>query len=690
MVISGENNLKDTKPGKESKKLHIYNEDITSDTFGKIIYSYSPDAVWFFSGYIDGGDGLVNEYKKLESLMDYCVVNEIPKLIVVSSADSLTYRISRQNDGTEKKVYDLDKAFYCSQLEELIRFTSDKKQLKTILLRVPYIYTDKNFDNYLGSLFEKISKGSSLIFPYREEYPIDFISARNLAELMISVTEETLDTRDEYTVYSGYDHSIGELVDSLKACRPNLTLSIAYEDKIGYDLISDRKEQAEKVRKNYGFVATDDVILNIKDLYQSFTDASVVKTGWRDVLKELLISYSDKAFKISEMLILFAIVQFLLRYTADSVYFRYVDLRLFFVVIMGITHGMGVGLLAGLLECISLVRAYLQSGVTGTMLFYNMDYWLPFAIYLMTGTITGYIMNTKNQRLKFAQEEVETLQDKYMFLNNVYMSVIDNKEEYKKQILGYQDSFGKIFEAVEKLNSSTPADIFMNGISTLESILENRSIAIYTLDEYQKYGRLAACSQGLITKLSKSLRIDRYQVVYDTILSQETWKNTEFKEDLPVYAYAMLRDGKVRLMICIYDAEPDQLGLYYMNLFTILCNLIRVAFMRALDYQKAIEDDKYYDGTDILLPQYLEIELESQRKMSEAGIASYLYIRIDTEDSIQTGVKLQNMIRQSDFIGRGTDGKCYLLLTQTNKDIFKNIGERLKRNDIEYTIVEGM
>ena len=190
--------------------------------------------------------------------------------------------------------------------------------------------------------------------------------------------------------------------------------------------------------------------------------------------------------------------------------------------------------------------------------------------------------------------------------------------------------------------------------------------------------------------LRKSLNIAECQEVYDTILRMETWKNTEFKEGMPSYAYAIVENEKVRLMKCIYETSPEQLSLYYMNLFTILCHLIRVSFLRALEYQTAIEDEKYFSDTVILKPEYFEAELESQRKMSEAGVASYILLQLTTDAILDTSHKLQGLIRHSDIVGEGKDGEHYLLLTQTNKEIFKTIGERLESNDVVYTILEGI
>ncbi len=687
VVMVTEDESFDQTKNRISKKLHIYQEKTTSENFSKLLYSYTPDVVWYFSGYLDDGEGLENENKKLESLIRCCCVNEISKLIVVTSADSID-KVKQDAFDSAKKQYATAKAFACAQMEELVRFYTTLHPVKTVLLRVPYLVGEETDTGFLDKIFHKILEDQDVSLPARESCPIDFLTSKNLSELLVAVTEETMDEAGEYIVFSGFHHLMRDLGGALKKIRP--TLSVTYDEEAGQERNWDPDAEAERVRKNYGFVATDDVVGSLDDHYLDYKAYLRPDESLKSRLQKRASKYSHKVFRIFEMGLLFALIQVLLRYTTDNVYFRYVDLRLFFVLICGGTYGMIYGILAGAAECVSLIISYMQAGVTGTMLFYNMDYWLPFSIYLMTGAITGYMMNTRNQKLKFAQEEVETLQDKYMFLNNVYQSVVDNKEEYKKQILGYQDSFGKIFEAVEQLNSSTPADIFRNGVDTLERILDNHTIAIYTLDDSQAFGRLVACSSDMSQRLGKSVKIDLIKEVYDTISSSETWKNSDFDIGYPMYAYGIVGDNKVRLMICIYEAGTDQMGLYYMNLFTILCHLIRVAFLRALEYQEAIESEKYYPDTQILQPSFFAIELESRRRMADAGVASYVLLEIETDDFNATSVKLQGMIRHSDEMGNDEEGRHYLLLTQMGGDIFKIIGKRLDANEISYRVLEGI
>lgn len=263
----------------------------------------------------------------------------------------------------------------------------------------------------------------------------------------------------------------------------------------------------------------------------------------------LLKKVGQSMFKYLEMLVLFILAEFLSQYTSNSVYFKFVDVRLCYIVIIGTTYGMRMGILGALLECLVLVRQYADIGVNGTLLFYNIENWIPFVVYLMTGSITGYVKNKKTDELEFAHAEYNLLRNKYLFLNDVYHGAMQNKGEYKRQILGYKDSFGKIFDAVQKLDNELPESIFLEGLQIMEDIMEKHSTAIYTLDSWQRFWRLAVCSSSQLTKLSKSIRIEDYQELYTVVKKGEVWKNSELQEGMPMYACGVFNNGVLALLI---------------------------------------------------------------------------------------------------------------------------------------------
>lgn len=671
-----------------SGRIKTYKEDLSSDNCEKIFHAFSPDTVWYFSGFTDGCDGLDNESKKLKSLIHNCYSNGVQKLIFVSSVNSLNY-YNRDTVNGKMKIFLSETGFECSQLENLCRYSATKNYLKYIILRAPFLYSKyNNTKNYLGSLFNRMEEIEPVVFPYDSSGKIDFLSVRDLTELLMFITEETLDDAGTYTLTSDSGLTYQSFAELLKKCEPSAQISFSEGNPCVLEL--DEKDENRNIRKEYGFIPLDNIVENLDAFYKIYKKKLNKDVNLFEQLLEKMPKLPQIALAVTETLVLFIIIQLLLPYTSDNTLFKYVDLRLFFVVILGVTYGMIPGMLAGMLMCFSLIHSYSQVGITIKMLFYNIDYWLPFAIYLMTGAITGYLISTKDQKLKFAEDEAISLHNKYSFLNDVYMSVINNKEEYKRQILGYQDSFGKIFEAVHSLDSSVPEKIFMNSIETLENILDNHTIAIYTLDKFQRYGRLVACSRELLTNQPKSLNIEQMADVYEVIKNRETWKNIDFKNELPAYAYGIVDEGKVRIMICIYKVSQMQMSLYYMNLFTIICHLIRFSFIRALKYQTVIEENKYFENTGILKPEFFISELKAQRNMADKGIASHVLLKLHSFNIIETDKKLGHLIRHTDSLGIGEDGKYYLLMRQIDPNVFKIIDQRLRDNGIEFTVVEGV
>lgn len=670
-------------PKFSTKRVRFYDESPETERFDQLCNSFSPEAIWFISGYADGGEGMVNEVKMLEGMMNVARKQEVQKVIMVSTIHALdAINLDASEIRLDGKV--TERSFCCEQNERLVKYLAAKYERHLVLLRVPFIARRVNRENYLGEIFRMMEQKEGITLPFGENNYIDFLSLSNLVELLLAVTEENGEWIEEYSVYSGFPHVYGDLGKGIRELCPEIQVEYQDHDSSFY---GEQMESAGRIiRKKYGYVANDDVLSNLKELYENYRMEQKPKNSIGARWKSWFEVGSGAVQKVLELLLLFALSELLVYATSGSVYFRFVDIRLFYIVVIAICHGMGMGILAGLLECVSLFLGYRQVGVNATMLFYNMDYWLPFVLYLLSGSVIGYVKNTYQQKIYFVEEENQVLKDKYVFLNNVYQQVIDNKSEYKRQILGYQDSFGKIFEAVQDLDGTVTSEIFGNGVEILERILDNHSVAIYTLDEQQHYMRLAACSREMGSRLMKSVKVAEYQRVYDCVISDTLWKNTDFTEGLPIYAFGVNKNEKSRVIIALYEAENSQLGLYYSNLFSILCNLIRMSFERAYEYQLAIEDEKYLEGTEIMKEEYFREILDIQDKMEEAGLASYALLKFSSEDYHMINDKILGLIRQNDVLGFLEDGHVHLLLTQVTNDNLSIVGERLLGNGLAFEI----
>lgn len=67
-----------------------------------------------------------------------------------------------------------------------------------------------------------------------------------------------------------------------------------------------------------------------------------------------------------------------------------------------------------------------------------------------------------------------------------------------------------------------------------------------------------------------------------------------------MYAAGVHADGKLAVVIVLAKAQPDQMNLYFQNLFTIMCGLVESAMVRAFDYENVARQAMLVPGTEFL------------------------------------------------------------------------------------------
>ncbi|MGI6007316.1 MAG: hypothetical protein ACOX8E_07470 [Ruminococcus sp.] len=682
VVLAGE-----TSVSLHKKNIEVHKVRPTDERFHQLFDVYSFRTVFYVSGYVDGGNGLYGEQQLLEQVMNECEKSKVDKLVIFSTIDSQNFDLQYdENQELPDREYHTGRSFHADQMEAMCRYFMKRSKLCTVLLRLPYLADDINDRNFLGKIFHSIYEKKKAVFPCRKDDGIVFLTFRDLTDLMIQINDETEDESGSYCVTSGYSYTYGDLEGIFKLLCPEA--EIVYENEAG---IVCPFEYSKTLRRIYGFVPKENAMENMGTYYQIFLEKVI---GERQDFKGKILRFLKKAgqgvFRYLELFVFFLLAELISRFTSDSVYFRFVDVRLFYIVIMGTIHGMRFGLIAAFLESLALAGDYLQIGMNGTVLFYNIENWIPFAVYFMAGSITGYVSNKKADALLYLKQEYSLLRDKYLFLNDVYHGAIRNKKEYKKQILGFKDSFGKIFDAVQKLDHELPGSIFFEGLKVLENIMENHSIAIYTLDSWQKYGRLVICSNSMLKKLTKSVRIQDYQKVFDVVKKGGVWKNTDLLPGMPMYACGILRGDSIAVLITIQEVNLDQYSMYYANIFQILCGLVQAAFLRAVEYEELAHGQIFYSDTNIVCPERLHQILNVQKAMKKEGVADYMLLRFEDRNKEKINEQLSGIVRASDVLGVDEDGNIYLMLLQMSRENLNIVGDRLESRGLKYQIVENM
>ncbi len=665
--------------------VRCLNVSTQEEAFEQIFDVYSFHTIIFASGYSDGQAGFYGELQDLEKLFEQSEENAVDKVVILSSIESLNYVAPLASAGNlmQGREYISPVALQSAQEEELIRYLSAHHNQKTVILRAPYLSTSTNEDNFLGKVYQQLFDNKKVVLPYPSDSEVDFIGEYDLANLFKRIIEENADSSQSYYVCSGFHHTFGEMAAILEEKEPWAEFKFTE----GPDAIN-REAYPNDLRRAYGWIPTEDVLDHLQADYEAYCIRHRMKKRTiRDAVDDFLQS-DNPLFQILELLVFFVLVELLNRYMGVSIYFRYVDLRLFFVVIMGTMHGVWIGVAAALLASIALLVQYMLGGVEWTLLFYNVENWIPFMIYIATGAITGYVKNRRTEEITFSQEEYDLLHKKYIFLQDVYRGAMENKGAYKKQILGFKDSFGRIFDAVQRLDSVLPQSIFMEALLTMEDILENRSIAIYSVDDYQRFARLVVCSNRMGQTLNKSMSLAERSEMFNTIKAGGIYRNLEMEEGMPAYGCGIFREDKLVLFVVCYYASPEQYNMNYMNIFRILCGLVQTSFLRALENEELTEQRYYYPGTNIMRPQRFAEILAVQQEMKDAQIADFVLVQIDERDRQRVSDEFSRRIRAADIIGEGEDGAMYLLLAQVNRDSFKFVERRLLETGIAFHVTE--
>lgn len=513
--------------------------------------------------------------------------------------------------------------------EEFCRQYGELHQIAVKILRVPYLYSGTYEEDYFFKLFSTVINKKQITF---EEAPAQMFPAANITYLS----------------------------------------DVLIRDGISDDHV---------LRNEYGWFPKISLLEDLTEIYEDYCEKTNHKTRKIDVVKTFL-KVHDKIVKIAELLLTFFIFEALNRVAGNQVQFQMIDLRLVYIVLFSSLYGINYGLAAAGLETLSLLAAYTKTGIGWTTLFYEPSNWIPFIFYFAVGAICGYIRLKNRDNIQFMKEENKLILDKFLFMREMYQETLSDKRQYKKQILGSRDSFGKIFDITKKLDIILPQELFIETLHVMESVLENHTFAIYSVGKNQSYGRLEIASQGMTDVLKKSICLDDYLEAKETIVSGKVWVNRNFLDGYPMYMNGIHKDGELVMLIFIQEVGNEQLSLYYLNLFQILCGLVETALLRALEYQEAIKNRQYVQGTRILRQEYFEERLYSFHSMREENRASYVLLKLEYPKMTleEADTALQASVRENDVWGISEKGELFLILSQTDRSSLPIILARLEND----------
>ena len=658
VMVMGDTSIRKNRKKNLFVRPFVKNEKELKDIFS----TYDFEQIIYFSNYLTFHGETRGEAEILRKILQLCRGKRNMRIVYLTGPE---------------RLYDVPtgKTLLVSEMENLSREYAKLYKTTVKIIRSPYLYSEQYEKDFLNTVFREISAEQKITFQEDESQRMFFLSMQDLAELMYKIFDNWDEKEEILNIADVFDHCFKDLGDKLTELCPHLKVSYA-RHSIMENMLKDDKI----IRYKYGWFPKISILEELPELYEHYQERNNIKAGRLDIIKHILSKYKTvvRAVEFAAFFILFELLNGI---AGNQAQFKMIDLRLLFVVLFGSMYGINYGIAAAAAESLSLIRAFEAEGSSWYVLFYEPSNWIPFIFYFAVGAICGYIRMKNKNNVQFIKEENDLLQEKFLFTREMYQEAIEDKNLYKKQILGSKDSFGKIFDITRKLDVIQPQELYIETIRVLEDVLENKTFGLYTLNRENGYGRLETASAQVQGNYPNSIKLSEYSAAMEELENGNVWANREFLENYPMYMAGVRKNGELVMLICIQQVSREQMSLYFLNLFKILSGLVETSLLRALEYQKAVEYRQYVKGTHILKTEYFEERLKVQHDMREQKLASYVLLKVEySEMSLQKADEiLRSKVRENDVWGISESKELYLMLVQTDKEALPNILARLKQ-----------
>lgn len=636
--------------------------------------AYEFDRVVYLSTYLTPHSETFGDIELLRSVFRACMGRQIQLLFVTGPAGA---------DGDVDAAGQTGKGIIAHAANDLCRYYAGRDGIQAKILRVPYLYTASPAlnDPFLVPLFQACSHGS-LVLKNSADSPLQALCAEELAVLLSRIFDSWDPAFEELGVAGSFAHTLGDLAEALKRLFPGLEVTYGYDAEASV-------ASSDAIRKRYGWFQRYNVLTDLSTIHARWEQS---RAGRRHPLRHAIDRMREHTLPVicAETAAAWVLFEVLERVFSQSAQLNVLDYRLLYVVLIGTLYGLDFGLVAALLASIGLAASYFtQYGYTFQGLFYEPSSWLPFIAYFVVGAVCGYVQLRNREALKAERAENELVRNRNDFLGRLYHDAIEDKQAYKRQIVGRHDSFGKIFAVTQELDVLNPRDIYRKCCELLGEILENDTVTIYHVSG-EAFTRLVAASPAISADALRSLALDDLKAMMEGMDHSGLWVNRKLVSGLPMFAYVMERDGAPAIFIFVRHVAESQMTLYYQNLFRILCGLVESALGRAFDYEALARDKRCVAGTRVLKQDAFGRELATEQALADRKMGSYLLLRVvpGMEPVGELVGAIGSAIRESDAAGL-VDDTLYLLMRQATEADLPVICKRMASKQISVEHVDG-
>ena len=637
-----------------------------------VLETYNFDLIVFFSGDLTYQTSEKSDSGELREVLKYA--SELQNGVMVLYLSSPEAAFSGKTD----------RAILSAAKENLCTFYATEAALDIKIVQIPYLYSGQYEQDFLYRIFNTLHQQKPYIMEVSPLETAHFISLSDLSLLLIRLVDNWNSGSGTLTIGNEFSVSFADLAQEIeKLCGGKIEFCRTLSANT---LTASNKA----LRNDYGWFARISILEDLEEEYEKFLILKQEKnTTLRDRLKQWITKHSVP-LKILELILLFLLCEFLLHLTDSAVLFSLVDFRMAYIVLIATSHGINYGLAASGLSSVSWLIAKVVSGTNIMTIFYEPTNWLPFIFYVLIGALCGYVKLRKEDTIRFIKEQNRLLEDKLSFTREIYEDAYREKQDLKKQIIGSKDSFGKIYDIARKLDTVELHMLYLRIMDTFEEILENKTVAVYSINDQRSFGRLEVASRDILPMVSRSISLETYAPILDSVGKGEIWRNIDLKPEFPMFAAGIYRGDDLVMLLFLWQTSIEQRSLYYVNLFKILRDLVQMSLLRAFDYSQAIHKQRYIENTHILNADAFRASMQNIEALAEKKVSSYLLLEFDSSGHSYSELEelLYEKIRTNDLMGAADDGRIRLLLSGASEADLPAILPRFENTGLPISVIQ--
>lgn len=682
-----------SKLGIKLNNVILHSINPSEKIFRDALSSYKFDVIIYLSTREEQLDENVEEFyagQQLDGLrntLELCKKGKIRRFFFVSSTE-----VYGDMTDLSESALPLPSSINGNTLsagESYCRMYQREFDMNLTILRLTNVYGPEEKNGLLYRLARDGNEKGEVLLPDSPDTVCSFLHVDDVIDFVKRAIDEDYSTESlVVNLSSSKPMKYSELAGLLNTHYPNVTYRISDKKNI-----YTRPVNVSAARKLFDWFDTHELANEMGNLVV-FSPKEPVKQ--KSALLKLgnKISENQTIIKWIELILGALLTQYLSQLTGTLIQFKYVDFRLLFVVIMGSVYGLQFGLNAAIIVSLFVLYTWLQLGVDWKLLVYNVGNWFPFVLYFSAGLITGYNHDKTENAIIYAQKQYDLILEKYAFLYEVFNEIRSLKDEFRERLIGYRDSFGKIFTITRELDKLHDYEVYFRALNILEELMDNKNIAIYSLDSNRAYARLEVNSAEINSEIVKSLKLSDFPIALEIIEQGKIFQNTSLLEKYPAYIAPVLNNSypfNVPVaMIVIWSAGFEQYSTYYFNLFKVICGMIEASLVRATLFLDANYERMYLPSTRILNHDAFKDMLKVRLEMKKNKILSFQVIKLEESESDvrKKYPKISVVIRTADIIGMLRNGTCYILLSQADKQTSLDVVERLEKLGVKGCLVE--